>query len=225
MMKPHARLALILGTAALLLTACRVLVDTTILPDGSGTLRTAIVFSTEEKQNFSQAPGNKTKNICDNLRPNVPADATFTAEEHNGETYCVTSRPFADLQELRQLYAQMNNVTVRQLQFELGRLTVDVDVDLTQATNNEAVVQEWRLTLPGSISQHNADQVDGETLIWTILPNERVTLQAETAVGLTFRTLGIAGLALLAGGCGSIVGVGVGIGYIIRRRRSSGGRT
>jgi phosphatidylinositol mannoside-binding LppM-like protein len=215
---PRVRVSLALGVAVLLLSGCRVMVETAIQPDGSGLLVTSVVFSADEARNFAQGPGNQSKSICDNIRPDLPEDAAFEERERGGETYCTTIRPFADLQELRQLYARMNNVTVHELQFELGRLTVDLTVDTTRAAAEGPVPQEWRMTLPGTLEDHNADQVDGRTLVWTISPDQQVNLLATTTVGLNLQTLGPAGVLLLASGCGLGLALAAGVLYLSRRR-------
>lgn len=89
------------------------MVDTRVNADGSGELRTAIVFSAEERQNFAQAPGNEGKGICDQFKTDLPPGTTFTEEEHDGEMHGVTTEPFANLDALRVQYAGMANVTVR----------------------------------------------------------------------------------------------------------------
>src|SRR6185503_19150412 len=44
--------ALVLTSAALILSACRAVVDTKISDNGSGELRSSVIFSAEEKANF-----------------------------------------------------------------------------------------------------------------------------------------------------------------------------
>jgi phosphatidylinositol mannoside-binding LppM-like protein len=205
---------------SLLLSACRAVVETNVNLDGSGELRTSIVYTAEEKKNFEQTPGNESKSICDNLRKDVPSDATFTEEIRDQETYCVTSRRFSNISELRQLYARMNNVTVNELKLEIGRLTFDVNVDLTSAQEGQGIADEWRLTLPGTITENNAGQVDGQTLIWTISPGDKVNLHAKSDVGLSLATLGPAGaLILLACACGFVLLGGIGAFFLLRRRK------
>jgi hypothetical protein len=217
-MRSYSRLLMGVSIITLILSACRVVIDTKINPDGSGVLRNAVVYSAEEQQNFEQTPGNESASICDDLLSDMPAGATFSEEQYGGEIYCVTTRSFADLQELRQLYAQMDSVSVRELQFELGRLTVDIDVDLTQDGETQKIAQEWRLTLPGTIETHNADRVDSQTLIWAVPPGQRVKLHAETRVGVRLQTLGPTGMVVLASGIGCLV-IALGAGAFYRSRR------
>ena len=174
-------LALMLG--ALLLAGCRVAVNTIVNKDGSGELRTSIVFSAEEKQNFESAPNNSGKKICDSLRQDSPPDTVFLEETRGDETYCTTLRSFSSLKQLRGLYQGMANVTVNKLELGIGVFTYDVQVDLTPRNGNEAAPNEWRLTVPGTIGDNNADLIENNTLIWNIEPGEIRTLKAESEVG------------------------------------------
>ena len=176
------RSALIL--AAVALSACRVVVDTKVNKDGSGELRTSIVFSTEEKQNFESSPGNSGKSICDQLKKDVPPESAFLQEQNeNGETFCTTVRPFRTIKQLDGYYGGMGNVTVNELKLGSRTFIFDVQVNLTARDGNEAAPHEWRLTLPGEIGTNNADVVEDNTLIWNIEPGQIRTLQAESAVG------------------------------------------
>ena len=174
---------LALALAAVVLAGCRTVVDTRLNKDCSGELRTSIVFSAEEKQNFDNAPENAGKSICDQLRTDAPPETVFVEELRDGETYCTTLRAFHTVKDLRSLYDAMLNVTVNELRMGLGSFVFDVQVDLTAQNETEAVAQEWRLTLPGEIGNHNADVVERNTLVWKIAPGETRTLQAESALG------------------------------------------
>lgn len=168
---------------ALLLASCRAAVDTSVNKDGSGELRTSIIFSAEEKQNFENAPQNAGKSICDNLIADAPPDTVFLEETRGEETYCTTLRSFGNIKQLRSLYAGMANVTVNELGLGIGNFTYDVQVDLTPRNGNEAAPHEWRLTVPGTIGTNNADSIENNTLIWNIEPGEIRILQAESSVG------------------------------------------
>ena len=169
---------------ALLLTACRIVVNTEVKSDGSGKLRTAVVFTAKEKEDFSQKPENQSKTICDGTKQGIPKDATFAEETHDGETFCITERLFRNLNELREFYAGMNQVKVNTLQFEMGRFIMDVELDLTDKENGGGLENEWYLTLPGGIGEQNADRLEGQTLIWVVSPGEKAHLHAESMVEL-----------------------------------------
>jgi hypothetical protein len=194
MIRTRILLQLVIIFAAITLSGCRVVVDTKVNQDGSGDLRTSIVFSAEEKQNFESSAGNAGKSICDNLKKDVPAEATFLQQDGaNGETYCTTVRAFSTMKKLQGLYAGMGNVAVNELKLGSGTFVFDVQVDLRKRNGNEAVAQEWRLTIPGEIGDNNADMSEGSTLIWNIQPGQVRSLHAESKVGpdpLTWIILG-----------------------------------
>lgn len=198
-------------------------VDTSVNPDGSGVLRSAIVYSPEELTNFVRSPGHEGRSICDAHRQDAPAGWTFLEEEYAEETYCIVERRFTGLNELAELYAGMNGVTVNRLGFALGRLTFDVEVERSSGEEGEAA-DEWRLTLPGSVESHNAHRTEGQTLVWEIGLGERENLRAFSRVGLSLRTLGPAGWLILLALLG-LAGLGAGIAVALRRRVGDAGGT
>ncbi len=179
--------------SAFLLAGCRVAVDTIVNKDGSGELRTSIIFSAEEKQNFENSPQNSGKNICDHLKADSPPDTAFFEEARGDETYCTTLRSFGTLKQLRSLYQGMANVTVNELRLGIGVFTYDVQVDLTPQNGNEAAPHEWRLTVPGTVRANNADLIENNTLIWNIEPGEIRNLKAESEVGPHLLIQGLVG--------------------------------
>jgi hypothetical protein len=197
-MKPKFILALLsLAFTALFLSSCRVVVETEINQDSSGTLRSSVVFSAEEKANFEASPENAGKNLCDNLKQSVEAQAEFVQELHDGETFCTTVRSFASLDELQAYYTRMGNVKVNELKMGFGEFVFDVQVDLTPKDGNEPAPSEWRLTVPGAIGKNNSDIIEDQTLIWKVEPGLIRTLHAESAVGLDRMTLVFIGGGML----------------------------
>jgi hypothetical protein len=191
---------LMLIILAVALSSCRSVVDTKVEGDGSGELRTSVVFSAGEKQDFDRAPGNSGKKIFDNLKANSPRQTEFVEEAKGDETYCTTVHSFNTLQQLHDLYEGMANVTVNDLRMSLGRFVFNIQVDLTSQDGKEAAPSEWRLTLPGELGDNNADVMAGTTLIWSIEPGEVRTLEAESAVepGLSAQIV-VGGLIVLVG--------------------------
>lgn len=202
---------LFLALTALLLSSCRVVVETEIRPGGSGELRSSVVFSAEEQANFEASAGNEGKGICDSLRQGSQVEAEFVEEVRDGETFCTTIRSFDSLRELRGYYGTMGNVQVNELRMALGEFIFDLQLDLTSKDENEPAATEWRLTIPGEIGDHNADAVEGQTLIWAIQPGQVKTLRAESRVGLQRTELALIGAGLLL--------LGIGVGVLLSRRR------
>ncbi len=220
-MKTRLRSFLLIAIMALLLAACRAVVDTDVKADGSGTFRTAIVFTAQEKDDFEKKPENTSKSICGDAEKNVPNGATFVEEIHDGETYCVTQYAFKNLTELRQFYAGMSQVKVNTLQLEFGKFTLDVNVDLTSSQDQKGLVNEWHLTLPGKVTTQNADRVEGQTLIWVVSPGEQAHLQVQSIVeenNAKTTAGGTATLILIAIGIGILVLVGIFVLILLQQR-------
>jgi len=93
----------------------------------------------------------------------------------------------------------MGNITVNELKVELIKLTFDVQVDVTPKGDTKPAAHEWRLTLPGEIGDHNAESIEGQTLIWKIEPGEVATLHAESSMRINPLIWAMIGLALLLG--------------------------
>ncbi len=213
------RSLLLLAVATLLLASCRIVVNTAVNADGSGEFRSSVVYSEQEKEDFEKKPENESKSICDNLRKDVPADATFTEEVHDGETFCSTNRTFSNLAELRKFYAGMSQVTVNKLDFEFGKFVLDVDVDLSEDEGEKTLEHEWWLTLPGEIGANNADRVAGKTLVWVISPGEKGNLHAESQVETNPATMGTTGTLIVVLILALLVAVGV-VGFLLGRRKA-----
>jgi hypothetical protein len=74
----------------------------------------------------------------------------------------------------------------------------------------------FQLTLPGTINEHNADSVNGNTLTWNLdVTEEAGTLEASSTVGGSSSALLLGGAAVAA-----VVVVGVGVTAVRRRKES-----
>lgn len=218
-----------LVVASVWLAACQVNVGTLVDSQGAGELRTEIGFNAEEKDSILQLSGGDAVNFCEALQSEaegLPPDATFTQEERGDETYCVVVQPFADLDELVGLYDEMDNVTINELSLDNGKFVYDVDVDLSdaEAAGLFSLSFDWRLTVPGAVGEHNADEVEGQTLVWNLTPGQNVNLHAESAaglLGLDSSTLWIVAGVLLCGLCVVVIAVGAVAFFALRRKPSA----
>jgi hypothetical protein len=88
-----------------------------------------------------------------------------TARNRNGdETWCIYETQFESLEALRAIYG-MTDTQINALEMIDGSLTYDITLDL-QSSENAPLGADlfWQVTLPGEITSHNADEVDGNTL-------------------------------------------------------------
>jgi len=229
-MKPKFFLLVGLVAAVLLLAACQVNVATVVSSTGAGELRTEIGFTPEEKQSVTQLSGKDASSLCADMQSqdtSLPPETVFKQEERGDDTYCVVTQSFKDLDELVKLYQDMNSVTINELSLVKGKFVYDVDVDMSSSDSpaGVAINLEWRLTVPGSVGQnHNADRVDGQTLIWTLTPGKKVNLHAESSLGLfnsDSSTIWIVAGLLLCCLCVVVIAAAAIAFFVLRRRKSS----
>ena len=139
--------------------------------------------------------------------------------DSDGTKWVAMTRPFADPQELKEILASsalssIVNVDTLELTQDSGvfgtktrfSTTADVGGSLSQLTESipglspeligQSLVIENRLTLPGTIGDNNADEVQGNTLIWNIGIGDSRELYAES---MTYNWAAIVGI-IIAGG-------------------------
>lgn len=173
-----------------LLSACTTTVDTNVGKDGSGSVATSIGMTPAELQSLSSLSASG-ENFCDSIQASngLPPQVTIHQEQRGDETWCVATQPFKDLDGLRSVYGELGNVQINELTLNDGRLVYDVVVDMTDMTtegidpsllNTVQLDFEWSLTVPGSVGQNNADQVNGQTLTWKLTPGKTAQLHAES---------------------------------------------
>lgn len=172
---------LLLVFGVLLLAGCHKLeARTTVEPDGSGELRTGVGFSAEERANMEKQNSNP-QDFCYTSQP--PPDVTVIEEHRGEETWCINITSFKDLDELRNLYQRQKGFTINRLEISDGTFYYDVDMDTSSEDSGFSALTEitWTVMLPGAPISHNADQVDGNTLIWIPVPKSGVVnLYAES---------------------------------------------
>ena len=165
-----------LALIALILAGCKFHATTTVNPDGSGELRTEVGFTAEERKNIeSQSGGGK---FC---QPPAP-EATTTEEQRGDETWCISTQNFDDLDGLRQLYETRKGITVHRLEIADGKFYYDIEVDTAAETSDFANFSEitWVVVMPDSPTEHNAAQIEGNTLTWNVTPKSGIVrLRAE----------------------------------------------
>ncbi len=139
--------------------------------------------------------------------------------------------PFDNLDTLRGVLTPASSaVAVNTLSLADERLIFDISLDLTRRAEIEGIkltplTISWVLEVPGQLTGHNADQVDGNTLTWEIEPGVFRTLRAESDLGGGGAPAGgLRGLAMRALAYTCLCGLGLGalvggVGYFLRRRK------
>jgi len=173
------RLIIVSALLALVATACRIEtnIGATINADGSGTI-VAELGMDEEAEGFFLQDG--TDPFADQALSSVPG--AVQREETRGDLRVfIIEVPVADVSTLQdQMIAGsdslLSNFTVTVTD---TKVSVSATADPTESIGSQAegfdptVFEESfsanvRLTLPGRVLSHNADRVEGNTLIWEI---------------------------------------------------------
>lgn len=238
---------LLITAVGLVLSACSVHINTSIKPDGSG------VFSVEFVVNdidiaFIEAEEDETieeimlrefdttdkQAACELLAENgdFPLPVTTKYQEKNRNYICEISMPFANLDELVEIYDDMfYGMTGNVHMDESGELTyaLNVETDDFETAEDLGVPQIeylWSVSVPGNIELHNADKKRGSFLTWELQPESFRSVEVisvpQTNFGTSFDVLpniGLLGIAVLA--CFCIVGIIIvgGIAFFLIRRR------
>ncbi len=202
-----------LALGALVLGACKFQATTTINPDGSGELRSEVGFSADERANLIQQGNAKASDFCNASQPQRP-QTTVTEEQRGDETWCVTASRFASLNDLRRLYEQKKGLAINRLEIADAKLYYDIDVDTLSKDSSFSGFNAitWKVIVPGTPLDHNADLTGDKSLEWTLKPRSGVAkLRFASTVENPPPGLGpliIAGLVVLLAGvtAGSVIG-------------------
>lgn len=171
----------LLTVGVLLVAGCKFHATTAVNPDGAGELRTEVGFTAEERQNMESQPGNTgSQNFC---QPPSP-DATTTEEQRGDETWCLTTQKFGNPDELRRLYETRKGIKINRLEIASGKFYYDIEVDTSSTTSDFTNFSEitWVVVMPDALTDHNAMQIEGNTLTWNLTPKSGPAhLRAESA--------------------------------------------
>jgi hypothetical protein len=170
---------------SLLLAGCTINVSTDIQKDGSGKFGMEMIFTSSDMQSLSDM-GTTVDEFCQSAADeDMPEEAEIILEEHGDETWCTITVPFASLDELQTAYTDGEGIEVNQLEIVDDKLYYDILVDMSTSGMGSDVMMttNWKLTLPGKIESHNADQKDGNTLTWALAGSQTYAIQAESNLG------------------------------------------
>lgn len=218
--------------------ACSVHFTTVINSDGSGDFKIKYVITEKDIQDVEdefdqdfedflddQFGENDLEEVCNVLEDegDLPRSADAEYSEAEGEFSCEITIPFDDIDELVEIYEDLDIGEIRDI--DLGRdgdLTYELDMDMTDAEGEDefgvsGIEYLWIVTVPGSVEDSNASEVKGRTLTWELEPGyvERIDLIAGPGGLLTglidassvwwifgFGLFCLCGLALAGGGAG-----------------------
>ena len=172
--------ALLLAALALALTGClRVQLTFTVHDDGSGTV--GMLMAVDEA--LLALTGESAEDVLGEAA-DLPAGATTEVYEEGGFVGQLVTVPVADMTRLDEFLGDADAVTDSAEDFRFTRegdgwrFTTTVpageeltgeggDVDLAAMLGEDAFFR-IRVALPGEVTEHNADRVEGGLLVWEI---------------------------------------------------------
>jgi hypothetical protein len=177
---------ILLSIMVIFLTACNVRIATTIEESGAGQYGFEMGF-TPGDQDALEDLDSSPEQFCQEMQTggDLPPGASLTVEQRDEDIYCVMTQPFTSLTELRSLYSEGSGITVNALDIADNTLTYDIDMVMNEDDTTGAgfVDMAWQVTVPGTVSKHNADSVNGNTLTWVLVPGESRNIHVESSVG------------------------------------------
>jgi hypothetical protein len=189
-MKTKITLYLVLLIAAYLLTACLISITTNINEDGSGEFGIIYKFTQDDLSQMA-GMGMNADTICADMQSqegSMPENYAFKQEKHGDETWCVASESFDDLATVKAGFSAAGLI-VNTLEIDSGKLTFDANFDLSgQNTSGMESMPisfsiYYELTVPGKITNNNADSLNGNTAVWALSLSSATSLHLESNLG------------------------------------------
>jgi hypothetical protein len=183
----------VLVVLALLGSACTFQFTTTVNEDGTGKFVTEMGMTSDEMSQLEAFGGESFDDICtvEEFGPTDTEGVTVEQEQRGDEIWCVATIPFNDLSGLVDSYGEMD-VQVNELSMTDDEFVYDVtfgfgddpDTDLSSlAAMGVEFNLIWEVVTPGSVTEHNADEVNGDVLTWNLSPSGENHIQVRSNVG------------------------------------------
>jgi hypothetical protein len=180
--------SLVLLVACLFLTGCTVSIAATVNPNGSGVLKIIYKLSKDDQKTFTQSGMTDASKLCEGLATmseGFPSQGSIKQEKHGNETWCVMSQAFKSLEEMR-TNLNTQGFSINTLSVGNGRFNFDATMNTGTSSSEFNVGMPigltFELTLPGKAISHNADKVNGYTLIWDLSLGQVKQMYAESGV-------------------------------------------
>lgn len=194
---------LFLSITILLISACSFQFSTVIESDGSGEFSIEMEFTEDDfalmgavsgEELLDQAGGEAA--LCGEMGSDLgdfPSGARVEYQEKDGGFVCKFFMPFSDLDELNRIYADMD-IDVNRLEIVDGNLEYDVAMDTSRGESDfdigfGLIEIGWSLTVPGTVGDNNATNIDGRTLTWEMDGGAVQHFEAQSSSGGSFPSL------------------------------------
>lgn len=185
--------SLLLLAVMSVLSGCTFVLDTDLGSDGSGTVTIGFSMPRAEALMLESMSDVSPEDICReaNFGATAETDIVPVYADEDGVVSCFAIQPFDNVQDLARIYENYG-AQVETLGKQSRRFVFDAVLDLSDVSlNNLGLLGdvemdgeiEWRLTMPGTPTESNADEVDGSTFIWRIPLGERTSMHAVSNTG------------------------------------------
>jgi hypothetical protein len=178
---------------ALMASACTFQFSTTVNEDATGKFVTEFGLTTEELTQLEAFGGESFDDLCtqEEFATGAPEDVVVEQEERGDEIWCVATLSFNDLAGLEEAYREME-VQINSLSLTDDEFVYDVtfgfgsdpetDIGALAAMGVELNLV-WEVLTPGRVTEHNADEVDGDLLTWNLDATAPTNMQVRSNVG------------------------------------------
>jgi hypothetical protein len=194
-MKTRFWLIALIVSAALILSACTIDISVVVNPDGSGSLGMTYKLTAEDLKSL-EGMGMAKDTICNEMESE--GDFTFTQETHGDEIWCVGSRPIATLEEMKTEMGG-DGFEINTLEITGSQFTFDANANMSQQEGAEGfdlgmLDITYSMTAPGKVTNHNGDEINGNTVTWKLPLGASKNLHLESKVGASSGGLDFGGL-------------------------------
>ena len=174
---------LLAALGLLLLSSCTANFITDIKSDGSGLFSQEYSMTQEELSSSGITASDQlcTEDMGLDLS-DMPPGTTVRQEQDGEEITCIFESSFATLADLQSIYTDNMDSTVNNLRIEDGTLYYDVTLNMGES-NDMGFLIYWIVKLPGSVTDHNATEIDGNTLTWGLPSSGDINVHATSKVG------------------------------------------
>lgn len=212
----------VLLAAVAVLSSCTFVIDTDLGSNGSGTVTIGFSMPRAEALTLETMSDVSLEDICReaNFGTTAETDVVPVYADEDGVVSCFATQSFDNVQDLARIYENYG-AQVDTLGKQSRRFMFDAVLDLSDvSTDNLGLFGgldvdgeiEWRLTMPGTPTESNADEVAGSTFIW------RIPLGARTDMHAVSNTGGIPQAVLIVASAALSVLVLVGGFFLVTRR-------
>ena len=237
----------LLSAIALMLSACSIYFTTEFNDDGSGEFMITFTVTEEDIEDVEDEFDQNIDDILDDEfgesnfedaceemedQMDLPRSADSEFSEGAGAFKCEIIIPFDDIDELIEIYEDIDIVEVKDIDLDRdGDFNYEMDIDMVGAEDaDEFGVRQieyyWEVTVPGSVEDSNADDAKGRTVTWELDPGYIQKIEVFGGPGGLFAGLTngssfwwIAGIGLLCLFGLVLVGGGVGFYFYAQKKK------